>query len=160
MRIMPFMKRKKGVQFAGIGLDTGGGGGGSLPIASADTLGAVKIGENLSITSEGLLSAEGGSGEPNFSTTEINTGTKWVDGSDIYRITGVRNDASGNSEYTISIASLNVKNLIKYFSIKYRTSEQLGADRIEFYPSRNELYIKFNRSGDGDVYYTIYYTKN
>ena len=28
MRIMPFMKRKKGVQFAGIGLDTGGGGGG------------------------------------------------------------------------------------------------------------------------------------
>ena len=60
MRIMPFMKRRKGVQFAGIGLDTGGGGGGSLPIASADTLGAVKIGENLNITSEGLLSAEGG----------------------------------------------------------------------------------------------------
>lgn len=26
MRIMPFMKRKKGVQFAGVGLDTGGGG--------------------------------------------------------------------------------------------------------------------------------------
>lgn len=26
MRIMPFMKRKKGVQFAGFGLDTGGGG--------------------------------------------------------------------------------------------------------------------------------------
>ena len=36
MRIMPFMKRKNGVQFAGVGLDTGsggggGGGGGSLP---------------------------------------------------------------------------------------------------------------------------------
>lgn len=28
MRIMPFMKRKNGVQFAGVGLDTGGGGGG------------------------------------------------------------------------------------------------------------------------------------
>ena len=27
MRIMPFMKRKKGIQFAGAGLDTGGGGG-------------------------------------------------------------------------------------------------------------------------------------
>ena len=35
MRIMPFMKRKNGVQFAGIGLDTssgGGGGGGSVDI--------------------------------------------------------------------------------------------------------------------------------
>ena len=58
MRIMPFMKRKKGVQFAGVGLDTGGGSG-TLPIASADTLGAVKIGNNLNITSEGVLSAEG-----------------------------------------------------------------------------------------------------
>ena len=29
MRILPFMKRKNGVQFAGIGVDTGGGGGGS-----------------------------------------------------------------------------------------------------------------------------------
>lgn len=29
MRVMPFMKRKKGVQFAGVGIDTGGGGGGS-----------------------------------------------------------------------------------------------------------------------------------
>lgn len=28
MRIMPFMKRKNGVQFAGVGLDAGGGGGG------------------------------------------------------------------------------------------------------------------------------------
>ena len=28
MRILPFMKRKNGIQFAGVGLDTGGGGGG------------------------------------------------------------------------------------------------------------------------------------
>lgn len=28
MRIMPFMKRKNGVQFAGVGLETGGGSGG------------------------------------------------------------------------------------------------------------------------------------
>ena len=82
MRTLPFMKRKKGVQFAGIGFDTGGGGGGSLPIASADTLGAVKIGENLNITAEGILSA---SGEPDFVASEVATGQKWVDGSTIYR---------------------------------------------------------------------------
>lgn len=34
----------------------------TLPIASADTLGGVKIGENLSIAADGTLSATGGSG--------------------------------------------------------------------------------------------------
>ena len=38
------------------------GGGGSLPIASADTLGGIKVGENLSITEGGVLSASGGGG--------------------------------------------------------------------------------------------------
>ena len=37
-----------------------GGGGGDIPIASADTLGGVKIGEGLNITSEGVLSSSGG----------------------------------------------------------------------------------------------------
>lgn len=35
-------------------------GGGSLPIASADTLGGIKVGAGLSITSQGTLSATGG----------------------------------------------------------------------------------------------------
>ena len=34
-------------------------GGGSIPIASADTLGGIKVGENLSITEGGVLSASG-----------------------------------------------------------------------------------------------------
>ena len=38
------------------------GGGGSIPIASADTLGGIKVGENLSITEGGVLSATGGGG--------------------------------------------------------------------------------------------------
>ena len=88
MRIMPFMKRKKGVQFAGIGLDTGGGGGGLyvLPPATANTLGGVKVGQGLSITSDGTLSIDGGCGSFDFSTTEVNTGQKWVDGKSIYCI--------------------------------------------------------------------------
>ena len=39
-----------------------GGSSGNLPIASANTLGGVKIGKNLSITEDGTLSANGGSG--------------------------------------------------------------------------------------------------
>ena len=38
----------------------GGGGGYVLPIASADELGGVKVGSNLSIDESGVLSAEGG----------------------------------------------------------------------------------------------------
>lgn len=81
MRIMPFMKRKKGIQFAGVGLETGGGGGGELPIASADMLGCVKIGANLSVTSEGVLSAI----SSNVYTTEETVIGTWTDGSPIYR---------------------------------------------------------------------------
>jgi hypothetical protein len=35
--------------------------GGEIPIATAETLGGVKVGEGLNITEEGLLSAQGGS---------------------------------------------------------------------------------------------------
>lgn len=40
----------------------GGGGGYVLPTASANTLGGVKVGENLSIDANGVLSAQGGGG--------------------------------------------------------------------------------------------------
>lgn len=44
--------------------ENGGGGGGGyvLPTASASTLGGVKVGENLSIDANGVLSASGGGG--------------------------------------------------------------------------------------------------
>lgn len=48
-------------------LNAGGGGSYTLPTASADTLGGVKVGSGLAIDSDGVLSASGGSGssEPN-----------------------------------------------------------------------------------------------
>ena len=42
------------------GLDGGGGGSGyTLPAATASTLGGIKVGNGLSITAEGVLSADG-----------------------------------------------------------------------------------------------------
>ena len=43
------------------GLDGGGGGGSgyTLPAATASTLGGIKVGNGLSITAEGVLSADG-----------------------------------------------------------------------------------------------------
>lgn len=50
---------------------TAAGGLTELPIASADTLGAVKIGENLSITEDGTLSANAGD---YIKTSQVSTG--------------------------------------------------------------------------------------
>lgn len=44
-----------------------------LPVASADTLGGVKVGEGLSITDAGVLSASGG----NFIVNVTKTGSTW-----------------------------------------------------------------------------------
>lgn len=57
------------------------GSGYELPIASASTLGGVKIGENLEIDESGVLSASGGGSE--WSSTETVAGT-W-NGKTLYR---------------------------------------------------------------------------
>ena len=64
----------------------GSGGGGSyvLPIASADTLGGVKVGSNLSIE-DGVLSAPAPYTPPAYSSTPTKVGT-WSDGKDLYRV--------------------------------------------------------------------------
>ena len=66
----------------------GGGSAGDLPIATATTLGGVKIGNNLSITADGTLSATGGStgttdytqleNKPQINSVEL-TGNKTLD---------------------------------------------------------------------------------
>lgn len=56
------------------------GGGGELPVASASTLGGVKVGDGLNVTAGGVLSVAGGT----YSTDEVDTGRKWIDGKNIY----------------------------------------------------------------------------
>lgn len=63
-----------------------GGGGYVLPVATDEVLGGVKIGAGLSITEEGVLSANVTPyTPPAYSTSEVNTGVKWIDGRDVYR---------------------------------------------------------------------------
>ena len=105
IRGLPFMKGKKGFQFAGSGFDSDGGGGGgggtyTLPVASANVLGGVKIGSGLNITNDGILSASGGGGGSfDYSTTEFDTGQKWIDGKKIYGI--VQNATRSDSSSTV-----------------------------------------------------------
>lgn len=64
----------------------GSGGGGSyvLPIASAETLGGVKVGDNLTVEEDGTLNAADPYTPPDYDTDEVLTGQKWIDGKDIY----------------------------------------------------------------------------
>ena len=50
------------INFSNIGSGTGGGGSYTLPVASANELGGVKIGQGISIDQDGVISAQGGGG--------------------------------------------------------------------------------------------------
>ena len=69
-------------------LEEGGGGSGYvLPVASDETLGGIKVGNGLTIDPEtGILSNNNPTPYTpvSYSTTEQNTGMKWIDGKDIY----------------------------------------------------------------------------
>lgn len=71
----------------------GGGGQYVLPVASADTLGGVKVGNNLSIDGNGVLSVP----LLNYSTSEQDTGILWVDGKKIYQKTIQFDTTVGNT---------------------------------------------------------------
>ena len=62
------------------------GGGYELPIAGANTLGGVKVGDGLSINASGVLSTNTYT-PPAYSTDEVDTGEKWLDGRTIYQRT-------------------------------------------------------------------------
>ena len=113
MRGLPFFKPKKGAQFAGLGFSDGSGSGGSsyiLPIASANTLGGVKIGSGLDITEQGVLSASGGGGGGGISFTDTETKIGTYGESDLFcKKVSVSDDVFTTDDYvTIQAGNVNV----------------------------------------------------
>ena len=81
-----------------------------LPIASDETLGGVMVGNGLSIDVEtGELTNDNPTpyAPPAYSTNEIDTGLKWIDGKTIYRKVINVGDigASGTATYTHNISN-------------------------------------------------------
>lgn len=101
LRSLPFFKAKKGWMFAGGGLSADGGGGGSLPIATTETLGAVRVGSGLNVANDGTLTTsidmrkiEGACNNKTLNT--ILTGVTTIDGF----FGGIRYiDANGDSRF-------------------------------------------------------------
>lgn len=79
------------------------GGGGSpyvLPIASANELGGVKVGENLTIDSNGVLTTI-----EKYSITPVTVG-KWIDNKDLKKVVLPFDATSGSA--SIDVTSLNI----------------------------------------------------
>ena len=90
----------------------------SLPTASDETLGGVKVGSNLSIA-DGVLSAPAPYTPPAYSTSEFDTGKKWIDGRRVYgkvfdfssAITVAYNSWTNTGEDTEGTSFLNARGL-------------------------------------------------
>lgn len=161
---------------------TGSGGISNIPIASADTVGGIKIGGsanpitidgsgNASVrkaTSEllGVVKAGGGvsidaegaiSGVP-YSTTEHKTGRKWVDGKDIFEKTIVLENTEIVRDSTFNIIeSTGIGNV---FPALFIAESQHGGGVL--YTWISDGYVKtrsFVGYSAGTVKITIQYTK-
>lgn len=74
----PYIKETGERSTLGAELGSGGGGGGSLPVATANTLGGVKIGSGINVTGDGTISTSGGGGSATklyYKDYSVNWGT-------------------------------------------------------------------------------------
>ena len=116
-----------------------GGSSGNLPIASADTLGGVKIGENLSITEDGVLSSTA-SGDVSASGDNTFTGTNDFNGAvnlngitTAENLTVARNLTSSGEINAVSIKSTGIRSddIKTTTNKKYLTEENVDNNTIK-----------------------------
>lgn len=90
-----------------------------LPVASAETLGGVKVGDGLTIEN-GVLSADRQT--PDFSVAEFDTGLKWTDGKKIYgKVVYITTDAQqGEKAYSLG---LQANDTVIYHDVSLKTGD-------------------------------------
>lgn len=94
------------------------GGGYELPVASDDTLGGVKVGDGLSINENGVLSnSQTPYTPPDYSTSEVDTGVKWIDGKNIFRKVYNNVELTNNVDVLVEDGFASTKNVIDMHSI-------------------------------------------
>lgn len=111
-----------------------------VPIASADTLGVVKIGENLSITEDGVLSSTAGGGDVSAAGDNTFTGTNDFNGevnlnglTTAENLTVARNLTSSGEINAVSIKSTGVRSddIKTTTNKKYLTEEDVDNQTIQ-----------------------------
>lgn len=156
MRFLPFSKGKKGFQFAGGGV-TGEGGG--LQPATSNTLGGVKIGSGVNVTSDGTISVSGGGGGLNISTTEAKVGT--YNGSDMYARLFTGSCESGNNYVTLSGVGSIVMMLSAQIVTNTGTMYNFGDTTFNYMYVERTGYVQFNQTvaTQGTYRFVALYTK-
>lgn len=137
-----------------------------LPIASAETLGGVKVGDGLNVNAEtGVLSAN--KQIVDYSTTEQNTGIKWIDGKDIFSKTIAFGALPASSEKDVSSGLTNI-NIIKMEAVATSSDDTLY---IPYNAANNFVGLLYIYNTDSvriwsntdlsshDAVVTLYYTK-
>lgn len=85
----------------------GTGGSATIPPATADSIGGVKIGDGINVTEDGTISAVPYT-PPAYSFDEVDTGVKWLDGKNIFRKCFTINALPNNTTLTAgTLASLD-----------------------------------------------------
>ena len=130
----------------------------TLPIAADDTLGGIKVGDNLTVEEDGTLNAPNPYSPLDYSTTEQETGQKWIDGQDIYLCTfDLGSDISiGSSSYTDT--NIDASGIAKI--INARAMQSNGTYKL-INASCDATYVKVSSpfSSDTARYITLFYTK-
>ena len=108
--------------------ENGNGGSFVLPVATAETLGGVKVGNGLSINENGVLSNDNPTPytPKNYSTNEQLTGQKWIDGKDIYFKVINTPISLAQMDTWYSSGLTGVDTIINYIPILTRDGEQIG----------------------------------
>ena len=138
-----------------------------LPIASAETLGGIKVGKNLSIAEDGTLNAEASGGSHNYSTEEQIVG-KWVDGKPIYEITYYNENPTVSSTYNDFVSTgVTLNNIDNIININGTVIRDIGDGKLCYpivYEDNNyKLIVRphdINNSGNYNIEYCAYFSSN
>lgn len=155
----------------GDGLNLTSAGKLNMTSATASKIGGVKVGEGLEIT-DGVLNVTS-TGAVDYSTEEVDTGVKWVDGKTIYRKTYNIGNATSTKQLIDTLGS-ELSEVINYFGSwnyqlsaqnEYRPLPHFASSSTMVYPivdraDSNKLYmIIATAASTKDIKLTIEYTK-
>ena len=134
-------------------------GTGAIPIASAETLGGIKVpaDSGMSVDADGAIS-----GVP-YSTTEHKTGRKWIDGKDIYEKTIELAITSLEDSSTIIATNIDYVDVLVDSNFNVQKSNVKGCERGCAYISANnelKLHVIERWTDIAASQITILYTKN
>lgn len=121
-----------------------GGSGGTIPPATSETLGGVKIGEGVNVAADGTISVSSYT-PPAYSTDEVDTLLLWLDGKKIYRkvipldATGL----TGNQSYEV-LDDVSMFSTLVNSGLVVKSAIDVGFDHALLYMNlvENKLYVR------------------